>query len=330
MGGLSRKIFQIHNNHKSENENILLLDAGNLLFKRAQVIEKTSRELLTAESIIDIYTDSNFDAVGVGPLDLSGSIDLLKNSSNDGFPWISANLYNKQGEPFFKQWINRKDGDIEIRITALTGSIQNPPQDIVRKEPDRVLPDILKRLTKNHTDVFIILLSTLSNDENKKIAEHYPDINLIIGADPRMANISPYLIHDCLLTQTTKLGKYQGLLKISFGTSRRWEFGIKKPLDGLTSRRDSLSRQIQRLTEKVNTQEENDKYKRTIVRLRRDKTVLDKKISMINRKLEKDMRNGIVGDRISNKFIGLKKNMPTDAHTNKRIFQLENDIAKMR
>lgn len=312
-----------------ENEKRLLLDAGNLLFNQSKVSEDATRERLTAESIIDIYTEVEFDAVGVGPMDLSGSIDFLKSSSKNGFPWISANLYDGQGRPLFQQWVHMKAGDVEIRITALTGKTRNTPPNFVRHEPESILPNILDLLTKNNTDVFIIVLSTLTNEENMRIAAQYPDINLIIGADPRRANISPHSIQGCLVTQTAIQGKYQGIMQIDFGTQRRWDIDTTSPLADLQSRKESLQRQLRRLEEKVHSPEKEDKFQRSILRLHKEKDEIDIKIGLRQETLAAEKKNGVVNDQFSHRFVGLQTNMPTDENTDKRLLQLKDDIETM-
>ena len=326
MGGLSKKVFQIHNITQSENEKRLLLDAGNLLFNRPEINEGPSQERLTAESIIDIYKGLEFDAVGVGPLDLSGSIDFLINSKNNGFPWISANLFDGDNKPLFNQWINRRVENIEIRITALTGNIRNVSPDLVRQDPETVLPDLLALLKKDNKDTFIILLSTLTNEENKRIATGYPAINLIIGADGRKANINPYFLQNCLLTQTSKQGKYQGVLQVNFGTRRKWEKDNTKSLADLQNRLGSLTWQLRRLEKKAKLPGNEEKYQSSILRLHKEKDVMDKKIDLAKETLSKEKKDGAVNDQFTYRFIGLQTNMPNDQPTVEKLTLLNQKI----
>ncbi len=103
MGGLSKKVFQIKSLSTGSPDNILLLDSGNLLFKRGRIGHGPNQDRLTAKAIIQAYKDIGYDAVGVGPLDLAGGIDLLLKSQAQGFPWVSANITDSRGNPFFRQ-----------------------------------------------------------------------------------------------------------------------------------------------------------------------------------------------------------------------------------
>ncbi len=326
MGGLSKKVYQILNLTQAENEERLLLDAGNLLFKRPGISKGPNQERLTAETILDIYKGLNFDAVGIGPLDLSGSVELLQNSSNKGFPWISANLFDAQDKPLFKQWIKRKTGNTEIYITALTANSPTMPTDLKIQATETVLPELITKFKKDTSDPFIILLSTLTNDENRRIAEQYPAINLIIGADNRKSNISPKLIENCLLTQTEKQGKYQGILQITFGTTRQWGQDSAKQLADFQNKLGSLNWQLRRLEKKEKIAGNKDKYKSTILRLNKEKEVINRQMDSAKLTLSQEETNGTTNDQFTYRFIGLKKNMPNDLPTVEKLTLLNQKI----
>jgi len=319
-------VYQILNFPQAETDKRLLLDAGNLLFKRPKISEGPSQESLTAEAILDIYQGLKYDAVGVGPLDLSGSIDLLISSSRKGFPWVSSNLFDVNGKPIFKQWINKKAGDTEIYITALTARPSNSRSDIKIVNTETILPGLLKIFTKEGVKPFIILLSTLTNEENRHISEQYPEINLIISADSRKSNISPKLISNCLITQTEKQGKYQGILEIIFGNTRQWGTDSTKQLADLQNKLGSINWQLRRLEKKAKTPGNEEKYIKTITRLNTEKKALDKQIASAKNLLEQEEINGAVNDQYIYRFIGLKKNMPNDQPTVEKLTKLNQKI----
>lgn len=306
-----------------------MLDAGNLLYKRTNIQKGPSQERLTAETIIDIYTGLHYDAVGVGPLDLAGSMDLLKNSRDNGFPWISANLADDLDKPLFKQWINRKAGDTDIYITALTAPPGMMPSGIKILKTETVIPKLLKKFTGAKQKPFIILLSTLTNDENRKIVEQYPDINLIIGADRSRSNISPKIFKNCLLTQTEKQGKYQGLLEIIFGTTRQWGMDNSKELADLQNKLGSLNWQLRRLEKKSKLPGQSEKFKTTILRLNNEKEAMSKKIDSLKEIMQQESVSGAAKDQFIYRFIRLQKNMPNDQLTVEKLHILNSKIRKL-
>ena len=306
-----------------------MLDAGNLLYKRANIQKGPSQESLTAEAIIEIYKQLRYDAVGVGPLDLAGSMDLLKNSTATGFPWISANLADDQDKPIFKQWIERKVGDTEIYITALTAPPAKIPADIKILKTETVLPKLLKKFKSAKQNPFIILLSTLSNDKNREIAEQYPAINLIIGADRSKSNISPKIVNNCLITQTERQGKYQGLLEIIFGTTRQWGKDSSKELADLQNKLGSMNWQLRRLEKKSKLPGLGEKFKATILRLENEKEAMNKKIDSLKEIMQQEEISGATNDQFIYRFIKLQKNMPKDQQTVEKLNRLNNKIRKL-
>jgi hypothetical protein len=322
-------VYQILNLPQAETEKRLLLDAGNLLFKRATIGKGPSQESLTAETILDIYKGLKYDAVGIGPLDLSGSMNLLFKSRDNGFPWVSANLFDINDKPLFKQWINRKIGDTAIYITALTARPSNNRSDIRILNTEVILQGLLEKIKKEGPEPFIILLSTLTNEENRHISEQYPEINLIIGADGHKSNISPKLINNCLLTQTGKQGKYQGLLEIILGNARKWGTGSAKQLADLQNKLGSLNWQLRRLEKKSKLPGNEERYIKTIVRLNTEKEEIDKQIASAKILLEQEETNGAVNDQYIYRFIGLKKNMPNDQPTVEKLKELNQKIRSL-
>jgi len=99
MGGLSKKAYQINTLTDKNAPLPLLLDAGNLLFKQPTVAH--AQELLTAAGLMEIYQQMAYDAVAVGPYDLAAGIEFLKNGHPQEFPWLSANLTDRQNTPLF-------------------------------------------------------------------------------------------------------------------------------------------------------------------------------------------------------------------------------------
>ncbi len=329
MGGLSKKIFQIESLTDQHKEDKLLLDSGNLLFKRPSVAAGPSQERLTAQTIMQIYQNIGYDAVGIGPLDMAAGIDFLQTEATKDFPWISANILDDHGQPLFPQWINKEVQGVQVIITALSA----PPKNIspaVKVAPwESILPELMPRLTKESKTPFIILLSTLSTEENRLIAEQYPTINLLLGANQHQRNASPRLINNTLVTQTEKQGQYQGLLEINFGKQRSWGQNREKQIADLQNRLGSLNWQLQRLEKKSAKSASKEKYSRTIERLHKDREEITAKITSLQEAMAQEQSSDILTDQYKYRFIGLKKNLPNDANTEKILQNLNQRIRQL-
>ncbi len=308
---------------------MLLLDAGNLLFKRPSVAAGPSQEHLTAEAIIRIYQDIGYDAVGIGPLDMAGGIDLLQSSAADNFPWISANIIDAAGNPLFHQWISKEVQGVEVVITALTAPPKKLDQAIKIGHWESLLPELLQQISKKKNDPFIILLSSLTGEENRLIAEQYPAINLLLGADRHQQNASPQVVNHTLVTQTGKQGKYQGLLEINFGTERRWGQNREKQLADLQNRLGSLNWQLRRLEKKSASGKISANQNSTMERLRKNKDEMNAKIISLQETIGKEQSQTMLSDRYQYRFIGLKKNMANDIPTEELLKTLKQQIRQL-
>lgn len=184
----------------------------------------------------------------------------------------------------------------------------------------------MKRITETTENKFLILLSTYSNEENSRIAKLFPEINLIIGADRRKGNISPQIHDNCLITQTTKQGKYQGVLDITLGSIRKWGLNSDEEAANLQNKLGSLNWQLSRLEEKEQRGEKEKKRRKAIKRLKTEKQELNRQLSSVQKTIEEEKRSGTRNDCFTNRFIALAKNLPDDQATRIKVGNLNEAI----
>jgi 2',3'-cyclic-nucleotide 2'-phosphodiesterase (5'-nucleotidase family) len=330
LGGLSKKIFQINKLSEGQITNRLLLDSGNLLFDKATIAEGPNQARLTASAILDIYQSIGYDAVAVGPLDLAGGLSLLHDPKRKHFPWISANIIDSNGQPIFNQIIRKKIQDKDIIITAISAApVKNIP-GIQLLPWEAVLPGLIEEIKQENKDSFIILLSTLNNDENIRIAKTYPEVQIILGADSQQGNIIPQLTEETIITQTTQQGKYQALLQIKLGNTRVWGKEGTKKLADLQNRLGAINWQHRRLQKKVNNStSETNKYTASLTRLEDEKEEITAQIKLLEEQVAKEKESGTIQDHFTYQFISLKKNLPDDAKTVERVQQLTRQIREL-
>lgn len=198
----------------------LLLDAGNILFSTDSQSNILEQDTLSANAIIDIYNAIGYDAMNIGPYDLSNGIDFLVESFLSGTPWISANLFDVAGNALFPPWVIRQTPEGTIGIIGLTSEI-NVPGSFRTRNWREILPPQIDEL--DLLCDFIIVLSNLDSASNAVIAESYPQIHLLLSTDPKRGNVTPYLINNTLMSQTHTRGKYLGVLNISWTPLKIWQ-----------------------------------------------------------------------------------------------------------
>ncbi len=203
----------------------LIVDAGNLLFKRRATQSKTTAEIITAETIQQAYNTMGYDAVAVSKSDINAGAIFFENSKKNNFPWVSANIFDISGELLFRPFVIKKIGEIRVGIIGLTepGRYKNDTITISGwEEPLRMqLWDLMSR-----TDM-IVLLSNLTSSQNSIIAEAFPELDLIITANKRRGNSSPSISGNALIIQAKERGKYLGKLSMEFHSKGKWSKGIQ-------------------------------------------------------------------------------------------------------
>jgi hypothetical protein len=242
MGGLSKKSFQIKNITEKDKLPALVLDAGNLLFKPQS--QPTPQDKITASGIMAIYTAMAYDAVAVGPQDTVAGLDLLVEAQKTGFPWLSANILDAGKKPVFKpaKVINRSG--LTIGIIGLSDPATRVSAQSTVADWREVLPVQLATLEK--TCDLLVLLSTLPHQDNIEISKNYPQLDIILTADRQQGNTNPRVVNSSLVAQTSRQGKYLGVLTIDWNPDQPWAKDLQQENQLLQNRLDTFDRQILR------------------------------------------------------------------------------------
>ncbi len=121
---------------RQEGRKILLLDTGNLLFRKTPQTETKRRDaLLRVDLLIQSYNDMGYDAVNVGEKDLIMGLTFLSDLTQKAkFPFLSANLLDKKTEKaIFKPYVIKEIAGLKIGIFGLLDDTFNPI--LQEKEP---------------------------------------------------------------------------------------------------------------------------------------------------------------------------------------------------
>jgi 2',3'-cyclic-nucleotide 2'-phosphodiesterase (5'-nucleotidase family) len=199
------------------------------------------------------------------------------------------------------------------------------PPDLHIVDWQTILPKLLQKLSKECDH--IILLSNLPEKENVEIAKGYPDIHIILSADPKFGNFGPVLTNNTLISQTTNQGKYLGMLNIEWGSSGRWESDLEKERSVLDGRIDAINLQIQKMESRKDTLQDN--------KLRLEQAITERKsiaqqIESLNQKTRED---GIIKgtpSTFTSNFIALNSSLPDNADIEKIISGMKQRIRDIK
>lgn len=225
LGGLGKRGFQFQSIAAAADQPHLTVDAGDVLFKRETIpADQLKQDTMTAEAIVEAYSMIGYDAVCVGSRDLIGGVGLLKGLAQKAkFTWLSANLVDKStGQPIFAATLRRQIGDVNVRIIGLTGAASLAPSDNAKLLSwQEVLPLLLTEAGQS-TDL-VVLLSNLPAAENRRIAEAYDSIHVLIqsaSGDGGAISVDP--VNNTVIASSRPQGKNIGIMNINWQPSRRW------------------------------------------------------------------------------------------------------------
>ncbi len=252
FGGLARRATWISQIREQEKKEPLIVDAGDLFFKKyegplqeQEMRKRAEQAILIAESLELM----GYNAVGIGDDDLSlGKEFLLNLSKKVSFPFLSSNLFDEAtGKPLFQtSLIQNRDG-LRMGIFSLLSpeTFQNPSDPrkngILLRSPMEVAQAMVKELQPK-TDL-ILLLSHLGYPKDVQLAQTIPGIHLIIGGHSGVNLVNPSLINRSLLLQMSPKGLYGGRLNLTLYSkdSLFWSASEKRTLEtGLHQLRERI------------------------------------------------------------------------------------------
>jgi 2',3'-cyclic-nucleotide 2'-phosphodiesterase (5'-nucleotidase family) len=173
---------------KKEGKELLILDAGNSLFKPKS--SPSSMERKKAKLIAMAYRRMGYQAVNVGSDDLSAGIKFLRELEREiHLPLLSANLLEeKGGRPVFKSHVVLDLGGIRVGVFGLTADIpQNEgvtPEGYFISNPLAAAKRVTAELGKD-CDIIMGLSNLGSFGEYSKLVQQVKEVHFIIGSGGR-------------------------------------------------------------------------------------------------------------------------------------------------
>ncbi len=305
---------------KKTTDPIVLLDSGGLLFKHPKLsAAKEKQAKITAKGIVDAYNAMGFSAVGIAEQDLSGGLDFLQQIADQAeFDWLSANLVNQADQSaLFTPGKIISAGKIKLAILGITNEsaqkyLAKDSKAIILPWQD-VLPGLIEKYSKQAD--LIILLSSYSAKENKKIIDSTPGINILLNSDQRPRNLTPVIHKNTLLIQVGKKGKYQGILDIHWHPSHVWQVSRASEYNVLKNNLANMENQVQKFEKK----EKESSYLSQNLGAKRAYEVMLANIPEIKQKLkdtEEELKKEAGQEKTAsmyvNQLVALKKAMPDE------------------
>ncbi|MBU3851907.1 MAG: metallophosphoesterase [Candidatus Paralactobacillus gallistercoris] len=195
---------------------VLLFDDGDMIDRVHPLTEATM-----GQANIKLMNTIGYTAATIGNNEGIGLShhNLMHLYDQANFPIILANLFDKktQQRPVFAQPYRIITTDTGTRIALIGMTAPYPrayqPNGWQTTDVDQTLPSLLMTLQGKYD--LLIMLSHLGIDDDRYIAQHYPQINLIIGGHTHHLFRNGEMVNHTLLTAAEKYGHYVGEVTIT-------------------------------------------------------------------------------------------------------------------
>ncbi|OEH92967.1 multifunctional 2',3'-cyclic-nucleotide 2'-phosphodiesterase/5'-nucleotidase/3'-nucleotidase [Bacillus solimangrovi] len=216
------KLSTLVEQERSENENVLLLDAGDT------VHGTTFATLVKGESIVDVMNVVGYDAMTAGNHDFNyGYERLLELEKMMEFPLLSANVVKEDDSLLLDPYIIEDVDGLKVGIFGLATpetSYKTHPKNVeglTFTDPVEAAKDMVTELETQGADI-IIALTHLGIDESStetsiKVAEGAPGIDLIVDGHSHTTLVEGMQgENDTLIVSAGEYTKNLGVVDLTF------------------------------------------------------------------------------------------------------------------
>ncbi|MCF6515836.1 bifunctional metallophosphatase/5'-nucleotidase [Lactobacillus sp. S2-2] len=206
--------------YQNKGYQVLKFDDGDAMDRFHPLTEATDGKYNTK-----LLNEVGYDAVTIGNNEAltNSHQQLLDLYSNKNFDVLLSNILDESTGKIPEFGIEKKDiylnDGTKVRIFGLT--FPYATYEYMNWIPLNIFDTIHKLLDKwqNNFD-YLILLSHLGISNDEKIADEFPEINLIIGSHTHHLLKEGKLVNYSLLTAAGKYGNYIGEIKIEFNYNK--------------------------------------------------------------------------------------------------------------
>ena len=217
VGGAAAFGGLIREERARDPDGTLLLSAGDM-FQGTPV-----SNVFRGEPVIGIMNHLRFDAMALGNHEFDWGLDALDRwRSMAEFPFLSANIFDASGKnlPGVKPYVFLKRKGLTIAVIGVTTPgtpYSTKPSNVsglVFSEPAKVLIPLVRETRKRGAS-FIVVLSHLGLDADKKLADRVRGINLIVGGHTHTFVNDPVKVRNTIITQAGCYGLDVGVMRLT-------------------------------------------------------------------------------------------------------------------
>jgi 2',3'-cyclic-nucleotide 2'-phosphodiesterase (5'-nucleotidase family) len=209
LGGLARRQTVIARHAEG---NLLILDAGNLFspYRRNEAEEKL---------LVSLIEKMNYAAINIGEQEFSYGLEFWKSTARR-LNLVSANVRDRDGRRLAPPFQIFAFEGLRVAVTGVLdqSAYLNLTDDIGGEVFVESAIDELKKtmihIRNEQPDLIILLLRSQEFEAEKKIAEIFPDIHLILSCDERLERDEPFRYGKTLAVSAGHDGEKVGKLRL--------------------------------------------------------------------------------------------------------------------
>ena len=178
LGGLARKATII-DNLRSDGFDVLILDAGNLLFKKETLDPgaPTGIAKMTAEIIVSAFNEIGCHAFSPGSKDFAAGLSFLqKMQKKANFPFISANIMDINGNRLFDPYLIENIDGVKVGIIGVASKFIH--SELYIQDPLESLSELVDEVD-SQSDFLVLMFDSEESDHSKFQLAGYP-VDLVI------------------------------------------------------------------------------------------------------------------------------------------------------
>lgn len=221
VGGLGRLAGAIRDVRKESPDNVLLLDAGDLLG------DTMLANLTKGAALIEALNFLRYDVLTVGNHEPDFTAEVLKQRIAEArFPTVAANLFNRSdGKLFTKPYVLKKVGGVTVGILGLAypntskTTAKKNVADLDFQEPVAAVKRNVPKMREEGAEI-IVVLSHLGLGGDKHLAKAANGIDVIVGGHSHNRMTEAERVGETLIVQAGAHGSDLGRLDLTIETGK--------------------------------------------------------------------------------------------------------------
>ena len=192
-------------------ENVIVVDAGNFLFRRSGVFPTSEEEDKIAASLVSRgLSEMGYDVVNVGPNDLAAGLDFLSGLKDEyTLPLVSANLLSADTlVPIFEPYTVVDIGGVSVGFVGVMGSTTSGAHDFDTffiTDPADATEAAIKTIGERCD--LVVVLAAMDRQDSYDLADEVDGIDLIITTSEPQPLPIPMAAGDAVMVSADEKGK---------------------------------------------------------------------------------------------------------------------------